>query len=311
MRRLLATLALSALSHTQAAEEDLKISRAGSRPVAGAPAQTFAGAVKVEMLHQPAGPDRAMADVVSFVPGARTAWHTRPLGQTQVVTAGVGRVQRCRGDSRRRCRAGALERQALARCCAKQCDDPHRHDRGPGRLDRRVAGAGERCGAAAALTAPGAAPASAQAQTPRLEAGGRPDAQAGLPSASAALQFVDGLGHQDRACGADRVTQRDARPNGVDLGRFQIRHARHGRGLPPRTSRGLDQVKRGHAQIGALQGQAGGRHRAQAADPGMTVADDALLASSVSFSRCTASALASTRATTPSLISGSRCSPSM
>ncbi|WP_374430226.1 (R)-mandelonitrile lyase [Ideonella dechloratans] len=70
-----------------------QINRAGARPVNAEPEQNFTGSVKVEMLHTPAAPERASAGSVSFMPGARTAWHTHPLGQTLVVTAGVGRVQ--------------------------------------------------------------------------------------------------------------------------------------------------------------------------------------------------------------------------
>jgi 4-carboxymuconolactone decarboxylase len=71
-----------------------QINRAGARPVNAAPEQHFTGSVKVEMLYTPATPERASAGSVTFMPGARTAWHTHPLGQTLVVTAGVGRVQR-------------------------------------------------------------------------------------------------------------------------------------------------------------------------------------------------------------------------
>lgn len=76
-----------------AAEADLQISRAGTRSVSVAPAQSFSGAVQVEMFHTPTGLQRASAGSVSFAPGARTAWHSHPLGQTLVVTSGVGRVQ--------------------------------------------------------------------------------------------------------------------------------------------------------------------------------------------------------------------------
>lgn len=93
-----AALALS-MNIAGAAEPELHISRANSRAVQSAPAQNFTGAVKVEMLFAP-GTDtatRTSAGKVSFEPGARTAWHTHPLGQTLVVTAGVGRVQRWGG----------------------------------------------------------------------------------------------------------------------------------------------------------------------------------------------------------------------
>jgi 4-carboxymuconolactone decarboxylase len=79
------------------AERELRVSRPASRQVNAGPAQSFTGAVKVEMLHSPEAPARASAGSVTFSPGARTAWHTHPLGQTLVVTAGVGRVQRWGG----------------------------------------------------------------------------------------------------------------------------------------------------------------------------------------------------------------------
>jgi 4-carboxymuconolactone decarboxylase len=79
------------------AEPELQIRRAGSRPVTTAPAENLIGTVKVEMLYTPVGVERASAGNVSFMPGARTAWHRHPLGQTLVVTAGIGRVQRWGG----------------------------------------------------------------------------------------------------------------------------------------------------------------------------------------------------------------------
>jgi 4-carboxymuconolactone decarboxylase len=75
------------------AEPGLKISRTGSRPLNAAPAQNFTGQVGVEMLYTPVDAEHASAATVCFAPGARTAWHSHPLGQTLVVTAGVGRVQ--------------------------------------------------------------------------------------------------------------------------------------------------------------------------------------------------------------------------
>ncbi|MBK6864425.1 MAG: carboxymuconolactone decarboxylase family protein [Ideonella sp.] len=85
------------LAPVGAAEPELQISRAGTRPVNQASAHNFTGGATVEMLRMPAGPDRASVGSVTFAPGARTAWHTHPLGQTLVVTAGVGRVQRWGG----------------------------------------------------------------------------------------------------------------------------------------------------------------------------------------------------------------------
>ena len=93
-----AALALSMLDVAGAAESELLISRAASRQVQAASAQNFTGSVKVEMLLTPTDAShRTSAGSVTFAPGARTAWHTHPLGQTLIVTSGVGRVQRLDG----------------------------------------------------------------------------------------------------------------------------------------------------------------------------------------------------------------------
>jgi 4-carboxymuconolactone decarboxylase len=98
MKELLAgALALAMLSPTIAADDALEISRGGTRAVTTAPSEHFTGEARIEMLHTPAGAQLASAGTVSFSPGARTAWHTHPLGQTLIVTAGVGRVQRWEG----------------------------------------------------------------------------------------------------------------------------------------------------------------------------------------------------------------------
>jgi 4-carboxymuconolactone decarboxylase len=93
----LTAMALAMAEPSVAAEPDLNIARAGTRQVIAAPVQNFTGTVKVEMLYTPVGAERASAGSVSFAPGARTAWHSHPLGQTLVVTAGIGRVQRWGG----------------------------------------------------------------------------------------------------------------------------------------------------------------------------------------------------------------------
>lgn len=72
----------------------MKIQRAGSQPSAKGPADWFTGAVRIDPLFQPADPARAAGNTITFEPGARTAWHTHPLGQTLIVTAGKGWVQR-------------------------------------------------------------------------------------------------------------------------------------------------------------------------------------------------------------------------
>ena len=71
----------------------MEIKRNGSQPSAQGPADWFTGTVRLDPLFSAAAPARAGAAYVTFEPGARTAWHTHPLGQTLVVTAGCGRVQ--------------------------------------------------------------------------------------------------------------------------------------------------------------------------------------------------------------------------
>jgi quercetin dioxygenase-like cupin family protein len=75
----------------------MDIKRAGSQPSNKGPAEYFTGTVRVDPLFQAPPPARAAGAAVTFEPGARTAWHTHPLGQTLIVTAGCGRVQRLGG----------------------------------------------------------------------------------------------------------------------------------------------------------------------------------------------------------------------
>jgi quercetin dioxygenase-like cupin family protein len=75
----------------------LEIKRSGSEPSAKGPAEYFTGTVRVDMLLSAPDPARLVSANVTFEPGARTAWHTHPLGQTLVVTSGCGRVQRWGG----------------------------------------------------------------------------------------------------------------------------------------------------------------------------------------------------------------------
>ena len=71
----------------------MEIRRNGSRPSARGSADTFTGAVRVDPLFQALDPARVSSACVTFEPGARTNWHTHPLGQTLIVTAGCGWVQ--------------------------------------------------------------------------------------------------------------------------------------------------------------------------------------------------------------------------
>ena len=75
----------------------MEIIRAGSRPSAKGPTDWFTGAVRVDPLLNPFAPERVQGAHVTFEPGARTAWHTHPLGQTLIITSGFGRVQRWGG----------------------------------------------------------------------------------------------------------------------------------------------------------------------------------------------------------------------
>jgi quercetin dioxygenase-like cupin family protein len=75
----------------------MQITRAGSQPSAKGPGDWFTGTVRIDPLFQAPAPARAAGAAVTFEPGARTAWHTHPLGQTLIVTAGSGRVQRWGG----------------------------------------------------------------------------------------------------------------------------------------------------------------------------------------------------------------------
>ena len=71
----------------------MEIKRSGSRSSSEGPAESFTGKVRLERLFQASAPGRAQGASVTFEPGARTAWHTHPLGQTLIVTAGNGFVQ--------------------------------------------------------------------------------------------------------------------------------------------------------------------------------------------------------------------------
>src|SRR6478735_1295596 len=69
--------------------EKMEINRNGSRPATKGPEAWFSGSVRVEPVFQVGDPMRVNAGSVTFEPGARTAWHTHPLGQTLIITAGL------------------------------------------------------------------------------------------------------------------------------------------------------------------------------------------------------------------------------
>ena len=72
----------------------MDIKRGGSQPSGKGPAEWFTGAVRIDPLFGPTTPARAAGNAVTFEPGARTAWHTHPLGQTLIVIFGCGWTQR-------------------------------------------------------------------------------------------------------------------------------------------------------------------------------------------------------------------------
>ena len=109
----------------------MDIHLAGSRPTRRAPKEKFTGTVWQDPIIMAAAPARLNCSRVSFEPGARTAWHTHPLGQTLYVISGIGRVQ-AKGGPIREIRPGDISldsarRKALAWRIADQWHDPHRH----------------------------------------------------------------------------------------------------------------------------------------------------------------------------------------
>ncbi|GAB3759674.1 cupin domain-containing protein [Ramlibacter monticola] len=98
MKSLAATvMSLSIAAASAQGQQELKITRSGSQPASKGPEQNFTGSVRVDTLFRADEPARVSGGFVTFEPGARTAWHTHPLGQTLIVTSGVGRVQRWGG----------------------------------------------------------------------------------------------------------------------------------------------------------------------------------------------------------------------
>ena len=75
----------------------MEIRRGGTHPSEKGPADWFTGSVRIDPLFSAADPARVDCASVTFEPGARTAWHTHPLGQTLIITAGCGRVRRWGG----------------------------------------------------------------------------------------------------------------------------------------------------------------------------------------------------------------------
>jgi quercetin dioxygenase-like cupin family protein len=77
--------------------QTIRITRSGSQPSAKGSVEYFTGAVRIDSRFQGSNPARVGGGIVTFEPGARTAWHTHPLGQTLIVTAGAGLIQQWGG----------------------------------------------------------------------------------------------------------------------------------------------------------------------------------------------------------------------
>jgi quercetin dioxygenase-like cupin family protein len=126
----------------------MEIKRVGSQSSVRGSADWFTGAVRIDPLFEAAEPARVRGANVTFEPGARTAWHTHPLGQTLIVTSGVGWARR-EGGPIEEIRPGDVvwfspnEKHWHARN-AHQSNDTHRHSRGARRQSRRVDGESQR-----------------------------------------------------------------------------------------------------------------------------------------------------------------------
>jgi hypothetical protein len=105
---------------------DVEITRSGSQPSAKGPADWFTGSVRIDAPFQRPAPARVSGATVTFEPGARTAWHTHPLGQTLIVTAGCGRVQR-EGGPIEEIRAGDIGGSAAKALARRFADNAMTH----------------------------------------------------------------------------------------------------------------------------------------------------------------------------------------
>ena len=100
MRLLAATvISLCLVASSSESSQSITVTRSGSQPSRQGPAENFTGSVRIDPLFNANAPSRTSGGRVTFEPGARTAWHTHPLGQTLVVTAGYGWVQEWGGPT--------------------------------------------------------------------------------------------------------------------------------------------------------------------------------------------------------------------
>jgi quercetin dioxygenase-like cupin family protein len=126
----------------------MNLRRCGSQPSTKGPAEYFTGNVRIDPLFEAPDPARARAASVTFEPGARTAWHTHPLGQNLIVTSGCGWVQ-TEGAPKEEIRPGGrglvpAAGKALAWRHADHGHDPYCHPGTARRQSCRVAGESQR-----------------------------------------------------------------------------------------------------------------------------------------------------------------------
>ncbi len=101
MKPIVTILAMIATAMPAHANSDVVVTRSGSQPSTAGSPDNFTGSVRVDDRFSGTAPARIGGATVTFEPGARTAWHAHPLGQTLIVTAGVGRVQHWDGPVQR------------------------------------------------------------------------------------------------------------------------------------------------------------------------------------------------------------------
>jgi hypothetical protein len=122
----------------------MEIKRSGAQASGRGPAEYFTGTVRIDPLFEAPDPARVRGASVTFEPGARTARHTHPLGQTLIVTSGLGWAQRW-GGPMEEIRPGDVGvragREALARGDSDYGDDTYRNSGEPRRQGRRLDGA--------------------------------------------------------------------------------------------------------------------------------------------------------------------------
>ena len=147
------------VAHAQTSSSDaargVTIARAGSQPSAKGSAQSFTGSVRVDPLFAAVEPSRVSGGHVTFEPGARSAWHTHPVGQILIVTSGLGWVQEWGGKARDqagRRRADRAGRETLARRFGHHGHDPHCHPGGCRGQECRLDGTGQRRTVSSSLT---------------------------------------------------------------------------------------------------------------------------------------------------------------